>query len=447
MAYARIGIGGSLVALAFTLASLPQPAQADAIERLRMERLAAVHASVEALQAERKPVEIAPSEYTDYRAQLHVHSKLSHDSRAELAEVIAAAKTCDSKVIMFSDHPAPHYDYFKDGFRGMHDGVLVIPGAETNGYLAWPTRSIQEESTDSPQGFADLVRRDDGLIFLCHLEERMDWEIAGLTGSEIYNSHADVKEEKRFMASLRNPLMLLALLPALEKYPQECYGAIFDYPADYLRRYDELCQKTPHTGISANDAHHNQGVKATLDEAGKVQIVDLLGEKVAELDPKKVPLLAPLVRNKEPGDTILSLDLDPYERSFRHVSTHLLMKELTQEAVWDALKAGRAYVAFDWLSDPTSFAFFARQGAEGARLEMGSRIELASANDPPLTLEMAAPLAGVVKVIRNGEVVKEDRAARLSYAVTEPGVYRVEVWLPVAGELKPWILSNPIYVR
>jgi len=425
---------------------------ADAMQRLRKERLKAVQASVAALQAERRPVELEPGEYTDFRAQLHVHSKLSHDSRSELSEVIAAAKTCGSQVIMFSDHPASHYDYFKDGHRGMHDGVLVIPGAETGGYLAWPTRSIQDETTEGPQAFADLVRRDDGLIFLCHLEERMDWNISGITGSEIYNTHADAMDEKRFLASLRNPLLLLALLPTLQEFPQECFGAIFDYPADYLKRYDELCQVAPHTGIAGNDSHHNQGVTATLDDMGKVQIVDRLGEKVAELDPKKVPLIGALAKDKQPGDTILALDLDPYERSFRHTSTHLLMKEQTQEAVWEALQAGRAYVAFDWLCDPTGFGYFARRGAKGERLEMGSQIKLDSASDEAdaenaLTLEMAAPLAGIVKVIRNGEVVKEDRASKLSYPVAEAGVYRVEVWLPVAGELKPWILSNPIYVR
>ena len=31
--------------------------------------------------------------------------------------------------------------------------------------------------------------------------------------------------------------------------------------------------------------------------------------------------------------------------------------------------------------------------------------------------------------------------------IDKPGVYRVEVWLTLAGEPRPWILSNPIYVR
>jgi len=50
---------------------------------------------------------------------------------------------------------------------------------------------------------------------------------------------------------------------------------------------------------------------------------------------------------------------------------------------------------------------------------------------------------GAVFADENGITNKE-------VAVTEPGVYRVEVYLPQLGNLvasKPWIISNPIYVR
>src|SRR5690606_21009337 len=135
------------------------------------------------------------------------------------------------------------YNYVNDGHRGMRDGVLLIPGAETGGFLAWPTKSIQDQKTDSPQAFADLVRSTDGQIYLSHLEERMDWEIAGLTGTEIYNTHADFKDEPKFIAAMRSPLTLLTLMGAVKQYPQEVFGALLDYPADYLARYDQLCQK------------------------------------------------------------------------------------------------------------------------------------------------------------------------------------------------------------
>jgi hypothetical protein len=417
-----------------------QASKADAPARLPIEKLAATHEAVEALAGELRPVALKTG-YNDYRAILHAHSLLSHDSRSKVEEIVAAAKAVGVQVVMFTEHPAPHYDYFRDGHRGMHDGVLLIPGAETTGFLAYPTRSVQNEPADGPQQYADLVRRDDGLVFLCHLEERMDWEIAGLTGSEIYNTHADLKDEKRMLGLLKSPLGLIALLPALQKYPQEFFASIQDYPADYLKRYDQLCAKGRLTGVAANDSHHNQGVRAILRDDGKVLLEDRLGQRVAELDPAKVPLVKALAKDRQPGDTVLEIDIDPYERSFHHVSTHLLMHDLSQAAVWEALKAGRAYVAFDWMADPTGFAFVAKQG-KGVH-PLGS--ELSQSDD--LILKAEAPLAGLIKLIRGGEVIREERSRQFEFAAREPGIYRLEVWLNLAGELRPWILSNPIYVR
>ncbi len=33
------------------------------------------------------------------------------------------------------------------------------------------------------------------------------------------------------------------------------------------------------------------------------------------------------------------------------------------------------------------------------------------------------------------------------YAATEPGAYRLEAWLRLDDEWRPWLYSNPIYVR
>ncbi len=428
-----------LLAIVLMLLSA-QFALGEATARLGMDKLAATHSAVEELKGEVRPVELKTG-YDDYRAILHAHSLLSHDSRSPLEEVVSGAKEVGVKVIMFTEHPADHYDFFTDGHSGMRDGVLLIPGAEETGFLAYPTRSIQKEKTNSPQELADLVRRDDGLIFLCHLEERMDWQINGLTGTEIYNTHADVKDEKRLMTAFKSPLAMMAFLPALQKYPREFFASLQDYPADYLRRFDELCQIAHHTGVAGDDSHHNMGVRALLTEDGKVRIEDRLGEKVAELDPEKVSLIKPLIKDKKAGDTVLEIDLDPYPLSFGHVSTHLLMNEQTHDAVWEALKAGRAYVAFDWMGDPTGFAFVADQ--TGKQFQMGSD---PSASDD-LKLLVESPLPGLIKVVRNGQVLKEERTRRLEFPVNEPGNYRIEVWLNLAGELRPWILSNPIYVQ
>ena len=185
---------------------------------------------------------------------------------------------------MFNEHPADHYDYVTDGHRGNRDGVLLIPGAEQKGLLLFPQQSLRGIEPEQPQELSDVVRGRGGLAFLSHLEERMDWELKGLTGVEIYNTHADVKDEKRLVAAMRSPLWLLGAAESFRKYPQEAFSALHDYPADYVRRWDELCQLAPHTGIAANDAHENVGIVVRLTNDGRARIEDALGEKLLEVD-------------------------------------------------------------------------------------------------------------------------------------------------------------------
>ena len=226
----------------------------------------------------------------------------------------------------------------------MNDGVLLIAGAETKGLLVYPTQSMRGLDAGSPQEFSNLVRSRGGLTFLSHLEERMDWEIRGLTGTEIYNTHADFKDEKNLIAAMRNPLWMITSANLFRKYPQESFSALLDYPRDYLKRWDELCEKAPHTGVAANDSHQNVGLSIRLVDQDKVRFEDALGEKLLELHVGANAALQQLAKGKNAGDVLFQIRLDHYENSLRHVGTHLLLAELTEKAVWETLEAGRAFV-------------------------------------------------------------------------------------------------------
>jgi hypothetical protein len=139
---------------------------------------------------------------------------------------------------------------------------------------------------------------------------------------------------------------------------------------------------------------------------------------------------------------IAKLDFDPYERSFRYVSTHILARELTETAVREALRGGRAYVSHDYLCDPTGFAFLVERGGR-ARAVMGDEIRL----ERGMTIKIETPAACTLKLIHNGTVARTIEGRQMSFGIKEPGVYRVEAWLEAGGELRPWIYSNPIYVR
>src|SRR5258708_14272591 len=60
-------------------------------------------------------------------------------------------------------------------------------------------------------------------------------------------------------------------------------------------------------------------------------------------------------------------------------------------------------------------------------------------------LEARLPIEANIKLIRAGEVVAQFTDSKLSYTIREPGPYRLEAWLTVDGEERPWIFSNPIY--
>src|SRR5437870_713952 len=86
----RANVGVLLAAyLAAVLAD--RAVHADALEKLQPDKLEAVHQAIGALRAERHDVPRA-GPWTEYRANLHVHSFLSHDSRGALADIVKAAK-------------------------------------------------------------------------------------------------------------------------------------------------------------------------------------------------------------------------------------------------------------------------------------------------------------------------------------------------------------------
>ena len=85
---------------------------------------------------------------------------------------------------------------------------------------------------------------------------------------------------------------------------------------------------------------------------------------------------------------------------------------------------------------------------------MGDALSATSDAPPALTLTAQAPRTrSLVRLYKDGRMVAAARGGRLEYAVREPGVYRVEVFLykhrvgNVCIGAKPWIFSNPIYVQ
>ncbi|MBI2932970.1 MAG: CehA/McbA family metallohydrolase [Planctomycetes bacterium] len=246
------------------------------------------------------PVPAAPA-LRDFRGVIHVHSFHSHDSRGTYEEILAACKKRGIDFVCMTDHP-PKGDpgrSLREGWRGLHDGVLFIQGAEYGDQIM--ALGIREPiSSRSRRERIEKIHAQGGVAIVCHPEEVDDWNFDGFDGMEIWNTHAIFKE------LLSDPKALLQALKLAREDLEGAWMTVLRRPEKNLAKWDELNKVRRVVGIAGNDAHQNTNV--------------------------------------------MGVQLDPYDVSLGFVTTHVLAEELTEEAVLRALKEGRAYVAFEWVA-------------------------------------------------------------------------------------------------
>src|ERR1035441_7500397 len=128
------------VTVSLTLLSSSLMAQTNAparkyssVERMKTEHLKAAHADAERFQSTRRSLPPLAGLH-DYKAILHAHAEDSDHTGGTRPEMLADAKKAGVSVIMLTDHLRPPRD-FMESWRGMHDGVLFIPGSEALGFL------------------------------------------------------------------------------------------------------------------------------------------------------------------------------------------------------------------------------------------------------------------------------------------------------------------------
>jgi acetyl esterase/lipase len=142
--------------------------------------------------------------------------------------------------------------------------------------------------------------------------------------------------------------------------------------------------------------------------------------------------------------SIKNSKVDRYAVAFRHATTHILARELKESEIRDSLNSGRAYVAHDWLCDPTGAAFFAENYF--GLFELGDSVTY----NPLLgatTISARLPVLAHIRLLRDGVQVAEAQDWKLDYVAKDQGAYRLEASLTIDGEERPWIYTNPIYIQ
>jgi hypothetical protein len=417
-----------LLKLLFALVLLFAITQVPFVYRRR--QLARLDAAIQTLNSERAATDDAA--LADYPGAIHVHSSLGGHSTGTFAEIVAGARAASLAFVVMTEHPSEYTDTRAATLTGTHDGVIFIPGNETNeserdrlltfgGSTASnvsgsiqtvaPNASVATANVAnvaSTQSLIDRAKSAGQLVFVAHPETFESWQTArGFDGMEVYNLHADAKHANRLT-------LFFDGLWSYRSFPSLLWARFHESPTENLRRWDELtAQGRRVVAVAGNDAHANVGVS----------LQDLTGK------------------------SIFQIKLDPYERSFRVVRTHVLAprdQNFNADALLAALSAGHVYVAFDLLSDATGFRFNATNGAEQKML--GDEIALASG----VRLKVATPVESRVVLVKDGRRVDEKLARSVEWSIGERGVYRVECYLPqlpAPMNATPWIISNPIYVR
>jgi hypothetical protein len=336
------------------------------------------------------------AQFQDLSCVVHLHSTHS-DGTGTVEEIAAAGRANGLDVILLTDHDTlAARDRGEDGWHG---SVLVLVGEEVsprdqNHYLAFGIEQVIDHTGMTPADIALAVREAGGFGFAAHpfsqgnpalgrAAKAMPWrDLECVDGIELWNFVGDSGEQfggwgdaVRF---LRSPERRMP-----------------DLPQRNLDEWDRLGRSRRVAMIGGLDAHQ-------------------VGKRIAGHVP---------------------LRLMSYRRSFRMLTTHALVSDLPsgdlerdRALVFDALRAGRSYIARDWLAPARGFSL-TRMGEE-------------TTERPALSVRLPRPAD--VRLLRDGAVIASaDDASELDYSPSEPGVYRVEARL--GGRL--WILSNAVYLR
>jgi hypothetical protein len=297
-----------------------------------------------------------PRPLREFRGIIHCHSLYSHDSKGTYEEILAAAKAAKVDFICITDHP-PKGDAglsLREGWTGLRDGVLFIQGHELAGVNLLAIGIREPVKGETPAEKIADIRRQGGVSIVSHPEEVKDWEpYLTADGMEIFNVHA------AFTSLRKDPKKLGAALKAVKEDPEHSFMHLQDLDPAVLAKWDEINRTRRFVGIAGNDSHQN---------------VNILG-----------------------------LQLDPYPRAFKFVSTHVLAEELTEEAILGALKAGRCFVAFETLQ-PWDYGVREPKDSFGL-LQMGG--------------------------------------GRAAFYVSRDAGGRGEIWLSRPEKDLPWVIYNP----
>jgi hypothetical protein len=378
----------------------------------RRYRLTRLRTAIANLSTQRVKPEISGDDYVDYKGVIHVHTSLGGHSNGTFAELIAGAKANQLDFVIMTEHPQAEFDTSAMTLSGLHNGILFINGNEVatasgDRLLLIPgSANAASMNSQSTQQIIDQQNAAGGVAFVAYPTESQNWQSTTPSGVEVYNLFTNTKEANRLG-------LFLDGLWSYRSYADLMFANFFSRPDENLKRWDQTVNNSNRrlVAIAGNDAHANIGVSL----------------------------------NDESGNQLMGIKLDPYERSFLIVRTHVLIRKdkgLSRESLLEALSQGHCYISFDLFSDAGGFNFSVMHSDK----TMGDEVAL---NTQP-RLVVQSPLPARVVLFRNGTAVDQKLGSEMEFSPDVAGAYRVEAYLdslPAPAQGKPWVISNPIYIK
>lgn len=304
-----------------------------------------------------------------------------------------------------TEHTERDFDTSAMTLRGMHGGALFVNGNEVNTanderLLILPGDATLAQNA-ATQDVLNAAGSRGSLAIAAYPEEFKSWDASGMSGVEVFNVFTNARRINPVVA-------FFDVLWSQRSYPELIFALYYTRPDENLKKWDQALTRSRSTALAGNDAHANIGV-SLKDSSGK---------------------------------TLLGIQLDPYETSFRLVRMHVLLdrnKPLDEANLLEAIKAGHCFIGFDFLGDTSGFSFT----ADADKRVQGDEIVLSQGR----RLKVRTPVSSRVLLFKDGsQIADENGITSKEFSINERGVYRVEVYLPEVSS-GPWIISNPIYVR
>jgi hypothetical protein len=346
----------------------------------------------------------------EYVGNLHIHSVLS-DGTGTYDEIAEKAVAAGLDFICFNDHDSmmQSLNLEEEGFFGKMPILIGMEiGKRYHHYLAFDIKKMIKSDGLSPQEVIDEVKKQGGIGFLAHPFEKgmpflekskaytwNDLSVTGFNGVCIWNFSSRWKENVK---SILHALFLIKFRSQTLKGPSQ----------ETMSFYDDACRKRRVVAIGGSDAH------STFFRWWRFRIRPL-----------------------------------PYEYVLKAINVHVFLKKkifkdfsIAKAEIFEAMREGRLFIANDDFFPARGFRFNYLSD-DGSDLHMGEESVFY-----PGTLVVESPSKGDIRLFKDGALLDRKRGTEAVFHVKKRGVYRIEVyrWSALFG-WRPWIFTNPIYLR